>query len=363
MSCGQTVSAEQRLSDRLLQATLHALELNGVYLGKRLGLYEALHAAGTGLTPAQLAGAAGIAERYAREWLEQQAVAGLLGVENASAPSRERRYVLPPEHAAVLVDDDNPSHVAPLAQMVAGIGAALPRVVEAYRTGAGVPYEAYGVDFRHGQAGINRPAFVSDLTERWLPAVADVHARLLASERPRIADVGCGAGWSTIALARAYPHADVIGYDADAASIAEARRHAEENGVSVRFVQADAAALAGEAAFDLALVLEALHDMAQPVRVLAAIRSALAPAGTVLIADEKVADRFYAPGDEIERLMYGWSIVHCLPVALTETPSAAIGTAIRPETVMSCAASAGFTRAEVLQIESGFFRFYRLDAA
>jgi 2-polyprenyl-3-methyl-5-hydroxy-6-metoxy-1,4-benzoquinol methylase len=363
MSCGPTVSAEQRLSERLLQATLHALELNGVYLGKRLGLYDALHAARTGLTPRHLAGAAGIAERYAREWLEQQAVAGLLNVENATAPADERRYMLPPEHASVLVEDDDPSHVAPLAQMVAGIGAALPRVVEAYRSGGGVPYEAYGVDFRHGQAGINRPAFLNDLTERWLPAVTDVHAHLYAAERPRIADVGCGVGWSTIALARAYPHAEVIGYDADAASIAEARRNADACGAAARFVQADAAALAGEAPFNLVLVLEALHDMAQPARVLAAIRSALAPGGTVLIADEKVADRFYAPGDEIERLMYGWSIVHCLPVSLTETPSAAIGTAIRPETVMACAAQAGFTRVEVLPIESGFFRFYRLNAA
>ncbi len=103
--------------------------------------------------------------------------------------------------------------------------------------------------------------------------------------------------------------------------------------------------------------------MPQPTLVLQAIHRALAPNGTVIVADEKVAERFYAPGDELERLMYGWSIVHCLPVAMTDSPSAAIGTAIRPETVRECGASAGFTRVEVLPIESGFFRFYRLDAA
>jgi 2-polyprenyl-3-methyl-5-hydroxy-6-metoxy-1,4-benzoquinol methylase len=361
MSCGQTVSAEERLTERLIQATLHALELNGVYLGKRLGLYTALRAAGTSLTARELAGAAGIAERYAREWLEQQAVAGLLRVDNAMAPAGERRYALPVEHASVLADDEDPSHVAPLAQMVAGIGAALPMVVEAYRAGTGVPYEAYGADFRHGQAGINRPAFLHDLTGRWLPSVADVHARLLNGGRVRIADVGCGAGWSTIALARAYPNAEVIGYDLDTASIAEAARNAETEGVAVQFSRKDANGLAQEGPFDLVLVLEALHDMAQPTHVLKAIRNALAPRGSVIIADEKVAERFYAPGDDLERLMYGWSIVHCLPVAMTETPSAAIGTAIRPETVMTCAASAGFTRVEVLPIDSAFFRFYRMD--
>ncbi len=256
MASGYAVSAEQQLTDRLLQATVHALELNGVYLGKRLGLYAALRAAGSSLNSRELAQAADINERYAREWLEQQAVAGFLRVENASAQARERRYSLPAEHVAVLADDDDPSHVAPLAQMVAGIGAALPKVVEAYRTGAGVPYEAYGVDFRHGQAGINRPAFLHELTTRWLPAIPGLHARLQnGGERVRIADVGCGVGWSTIALALAYPEADVIGYDLDAASIAEAARNAGERGVAVRFSLRDASQIAREGPFDLVLVL------------------------------------------------------------------------------------------------------------
>jgi 2-polyprenyl-3-methyl-5-hydroxy-6-metoxy-1,4-benzoquinol methylase len=286
-----------------------------------------------------------------------------LQVDNEAAPASERHYVLPTEYAPVLADEDDPAHVAPLAQMVAGIGAALPQVVEAYRAGTGVPYEAYGVDFRHGQAGINRPAFLRDLTGSWLPSVADVHARLRNGTRVRIADVGCGVGWSTIALARAYPNAEVTGYDLDTASIAEAAKNAAVEGVAVQFSRKDATRLADEGPFDLVLVLEALHDMAHPTNVLKAIRDALSPRGTVIVADEKVADRFYAPGDDIERLMYGWSIVHCLPVAMTETSSAAIGTAIRPETVMTCAASAGFTRIEVLPIDTGFFRFYRLDAA
>src|SRR5690606_20974636 len=110
------------------------------------------------------------------------------------------------------------------------------------------------------------------------------------------------------------------------------------------------------APFDLVLVLEALHDMAHPADALRAMRQALAPGGAVLIADEKVADRFHAPGDEIERLMYGWSIVHCLPVAMSESPSEAIGTVIRSEAVRELARAAGFARVDVLPVNAGFFR-------
>jgi hypothetical protein len=100
--------------------------------------------------------------------------------------------------------------------------------------------------------------------------------------------------------------------------------------------------------------------MAQPTRALAALRAALAPTGSVVIADECVATDFSAPGDGIERMMYGWSIVHCLPVAMSEQPSEAIGTVIRPDTVRGLAMAAGFTRCDVLPIDNPLFRFYRL---
>jgi 2-polyprenyl-3-methyl-5-hydroxy-6-metoxy-1,4-benzoquinol methylase len=352
--------SEEQLSDRLFQATIHTMELFGVYLGKRLGLYATLQARGP-LTPAGLAAAAGIAERYAREWLEQQAVAGFLAVDDAARPAAERRYRVPAEHVGVLVDPDHAAHVAPFAEMAAGVGGALEHVVEAYRTGRGVPYEAYGAAFVSGQGGINRPAFTQDLTGAWLPAVPDLHGRLAADPPARVADVGCGVGWSTLALARAYPRASVVGYDLDAASIDEARRRAAAEGLGVRFEQKGAEAVAGEGPFDLVLVLEALHDMARPTRALAALRAALAPEGSVLVADERVAERFVAPGDVIERMMYGWSVVHCLPVSMAEQPSEAIGTAIRPDTVRRCARDAGFARCEVLPIDNPLFRFYRLS--
>jgi 2-polyprenyl-3-methyl-5-hydroxy-6-metoxy-1,4-benzoquinol methylase len=358
MSC-TAVAAEEALTSRLLQSTVQALELFGVYLGKELGLYEALQAGGA-LTPVELAARSGIAVRYAREWLEQQAVAGFLNVEQPAAAPDERRYRLPAAHINVLVTEDHPAHLAPLAQMVAGIGGALEHVRAAYRNGAGVPYPVFGEAFRKGQAGINRPAFTSDLIERWLPSVPDIHERLLSSPS-RVADVGCGAGWSTIAVARAFPLAEVVGFDADEASVTDARRHAAAQGVAARFEVRDAASIGNEEPFDLVLVLEALHDMSHPVDALRSLRQVLKPGGAVLVADEKVAERFHAPGDEVERLMYGWSIVHCLPVAMSESPSDAIGTVIRSDTVRALARAAGFERVDVLPVNAGFFRIYRLS--
>jgi len=360
MLCKVVPTTEEALTARLLQSTMQALELYGIYLGKELGLYTALKSGGK-LTPPELAQAAGIAPRYAREWLEQQAVAGLLHVDASVASADARRYWLPAEHENVLAADDHPAHLAPLAQMVAGIGGALERVVSAYRTGEGVAYPHFGAAFRKGQAGINRPAFLTDLVTRWIPAAPDIHAAL-SSSRLRVADVGCGAGWSTIALAGAFPKAEVVGFDADEASVRDARENAAAHGARARFEVRDAASLAKAGPFDLVLVLEALHDMARPDEALRSMRDALAPGATVLVADEKVGEHFHAPADDIERLMYGWSIVHCLPVSMAEQPSAAIGTVIRTETVRALASAAGLPRFEVLPVDGGFFRLYRLRA-
>ena len=350
------VDRTDALAERLFGATLGALQLFSVYLGVELGLYRALERHGA-LTPDELAEHAGIAPRYAREWLEQQAAAGLLDVEDAS----ERRCSLASDHARVLVHADDPAHVAPFAHMLAGIGGVLPQVAEAYRTGGGVPYEAYGTEFRHGQGHINRPAFTHELPGEWLEAMPDVAARLRAEPAARVADVGCGQGWSSIAIASAYPHALVDGVDADPGSIADARRHAARAGVGgrLRFIEGDAAALAG-GPYDLVLILETLHDLPRPVDALRAARAAAAPGGAVLVVDERVADRFTAPGDEVERTMYGWSVTHCLPTQMVEQPSAALGTVIRSATVRECALEAGYARVDVLPVENDFFRLYRL---
>lgn len=345
------------LSERLVSATVGALELFGVYLGDRLGLYDALRRRGAS-TAAELAEAAGIDHRYAREWLEQQAVAGVLSVDDVTAGADERRYEIPEVNVGAVADPLALDHIAPLARMVVGVASVLDDVIEAYRHGTGVPYSRYGADFRAGQGAINRPTFTSALVEEWLPALGAPAERLASGGR--LADLGCGLGWSALAVAGAYPRAEVVGVDNDAASIGEARTAAAELGVAVRFECANAADLAAAGSFDVVLLLEALHDLARPVEVLSAARAVLATDGAMLVADEAVAQEFTAPGDEIERMMYGWSITHCLPASMAEQPSAAIGTVIREDTVRALAREAGFGRIDVLDVDGGFFRLYAL---
>ena len=218
------------LDQQVLEATIGALELFSIYLGTRLGLYDALRLSRTS-TPGELAESAGIAPRYAREWLEQQAVAGILTVDDVHADAEARRYALAEAHVGVVADPVALDHLAPFAAMVVGIAAVLEDVVAAYRTGAGVPYARYGAQFRAVQGGINRPAFTSALVEEWLPGLGVAAERLAGGGR--LADLGCGHGWSTLAVARAYPSAQVLGFDSDPASITEARAHADEHGLRV----------------------------------------------------------------------------------------------------------------------------------
>jgi 2-polyprenyl-3-methyl-5-hydroxy-6-metoxy-1,4-benzoquinol methylase len=350
------MSTSTPLDQRLLDAAIASLELFGVHLGTRLGLYDAL-LGGAG-TVDEVAASAGIAPRYAQEWLEQQAVAGVLTVDDVGAEAGARRYTLPEAHVGVVADPLALNHMAPLAGLVAGIAGVLDDVADAYRTGGGVPYTRYGHTFRQAQGAINRPAFSSTLVREWLPALGPAVERLATGGR--LADLGCGQGWSAIAVARAFPSAEVWGIDSDPASIAEARQGAEAHGAHVRFECADAGLLAEAGPFDVVTILEALHDMARPADVLAGARAALAADGVLLVVDEAVAPAFTAPGDELERMMYGWSITHCLPTAMVERPSAATGTVIRETTVRDLAREAGFDRVDVLDVDGGFFRLYAL---
>ncbi len=340
------------LTERLFTAAIGTLDLAGVYLGDRLGYYASLSTDGPA-TADELADRTGTDARYAREWLEQQAVGGILEADD------DHRFSLPSEYAAVLVDPESLNLMAPLARMMVAALGQLPEVVEAYRSGAGHPWERYGPDMREGQAALNRPAFTHLLGGEWLPAIPDLHERLQGSGA-RVVDIACGEGWSTIALARAYANAEVVGVDMDRPSIEAARRHAADAGLDgrVEFRHADAAALDGP--FDAALIVEAVHDMADPVAVLSAIRRALSRDGSLVVVDERVADAFEAPGDEIERFMYGWSITVCLPDGRSRQPSVATGTVMRPDTLRGYGTDAGFSSVDILPIENELFRFYQL---
>jgi len=356
-------TSRDALVGRIFEAALGTFDILAIYVGHRLGLYDAL-AEISRMTADQLATRTGTNGRYIREWLEHQAVAGIIVVHEGQYGDRpgDRRFSLPAAHAEVLTDRDSLAYMTPFASQLVGLTRPLDELLEAYRTGAGVEFSHFGAEMREGIADGNRVLFINQLATEWIPAMPDVDARLKADPPARIADVGCGSGWSSIAIARAYPEIIVDGLDLDEASIDQARRNAEVTGLSdrIRFEVRDAADPALRHRYDFACAFECIHDMSDPVGALRAMRELVGPGKIVLIGDERVAEEFSAPGDELERMMYGFSILHCLPVSLVDQPSAATGTVMRPDTLHRYATEAGFSGFEILPVEHDLWRFYRL---
>ena len=353
---------ESPLDERILAAVTACFELAAVHLGAKLGWYRALAEAAA--TAPELAERTDTDARYAREWLEQQAVAGYLHVEDVRAEPDARRYRLPAEHREVLVDELNLSYMPPFAQMALAFTRNVDRLAEVYRTGGGLSWAEMGPDARESEAAANRPYYLGPFATEDLRSLPAVDAALSAGGR--VADVGCGMGWSSIGIARAYPNARVDGYDIDEPSMEQARRNADEMSVAdrVQFQVSDVGQL-GDAertgVYDLAIALECVHDMPDPVAVLAAMRRMVGPDGTVLVMDERVGEEFTAPGDDVERLMYGFSVTCCLPDARATRPSVGTGTVMRPPTLRRYAREAGFAGVDELPIENPFFRFYQLS--
>jgi SAM-dependent methyltransferase len=349
------------LVERLFGSALGAMDLLCVYLGDRLGMYKALADAGPS-TSAELASAAGVNERYTREWLEQQAMAGILEVQDPSASDAERRYAIPAGYAEVLLEGGSLNHMAPMAQLVVACTLPIHAVLEAFRTGEGVPYADYGADLHEGQARFTQPLFDNLLASDWFPAVPTIHDRLNGDPPARVADVACGLGRSSIAIARGYPKVTVDGIDLDQASIARAEQLLPASGVEdrVAFHCRDAADPELSGRYDLVTIFEALHDMSYPVEVLRTARGLLADGGHMLVADEKTAERFALDAGDVERLYYGFSVLHCLPVGMVGENAAGTGTVMREDTVRGYAEEAGFAGCEVAPIENDFWRFYLL---
>ena len=349
--------AADALAARLWQAETAALDLYVVYLGERLGLYRAL--AEGAATSAELAERTGTSERYVREWLEHQAVAGFIDVQNPSAPSRDRRFSIPSGHIDALVDRDSLLFSAHKAIDIVRAGRRLPELVDAFRSGGGIPPLPWEPE---GRADFNRPRFVNLLGKRWLPSILEVHDRLSADPPARVADIACGTGWSSIAMAWAYPTITVDGFDLDREAVERATVNARESGVAdrVKFRAADASDPGFSGRYDLAMIFEALHDMARPIEALRAARSLLDEGGWMLVADELVGEEFALPAGDRERYNYGWSVVSCLPDAMGDPGTAATGAVMRPSTLRAYALEAGFAEVGVLPIETEYWRFYRL---
>jgi SAM-dependent methyltransferase len=322
-------------------------------------------APGGPFTSTDLADKTGTNERYAREWLEEQAVAGIIEVDNPDGDPKERTFRLPLAHAEVLANRESLNYFAPQIRLGISCVRLIDQVLAAFRSGGGVSYADYGPDMSEGLSDGTRLAFLEFLASEWLPADPELHARLQADPPARVADIGVGGGWSSIAIARGYPKVTVDGFDLDPASVEIAKRNVADAGLSdrVRIQARDAADPGLTGQYDVALAFSCIHDMSDPVAALRSMRRLTGDDGLVLVGGEtNCSDDFLGAGTNyrVERQGYGASILHCLPVAMSEQPSAAAGTVMRPAMLREFAQAAGFRDIRKLPIEDEWTAFYRL---
>jgi len=307
-----------------------------VVIGDKLGLYKTMAAAGP-LSSATLAERAGLAERYVREWLNAQAAGGYVTYVG------DGRYALSAEQVAVLADEESPFFLCGIFQTMVAATRITPKLIEAFRTGAGVGWAEHHVDLFEGTERGFRPGYKANLVSTWIPALDGVEAKL--QRGASLADVGCGYGASTILLAQAFPQSSFVGFDFHAASIAEATRRASAAGVSdrVRFEVATAKAYPGTG-YDLVACFDCLHDMGDPVGGSRHILESLDADGTWLIVEPFAGDNVEDNLTPLGRLAYGASTLICTPTSLAQEVGAALGSQAGEARLREVVTAGGFTR-------------------
>jgi hypothetical protein len=295
-------------------------------LGDRLGLFRALAGAGS-LAAGEVAAVTGIHPRYAREWLCGMTAAGYL-----SHDAESDRFSLPPEHAPVVAQEAGPRFVGGTLAMTIGMLGVIPELEEAFRTGAGIPMEAYSEEvFRDGErdmAGV----YTNRLLSEWIPAMPVVQERLEAGAS--VADVGCGGGLVLVLLATAFPRSHFVGYDVFEPNVTRAARSAATAGVAdrCRFVRCDAAKGLSEP-HDVVFTFDVVHDAADPAALLRAIRGSLPEGGRYVALEPRSPERLADHRRPIDVTRYLFSLLYCMSTSLANE-GAALGTLGTPESVM-----------------------------
>ncbi len=307
-----------------------------VVLGDRLDLYRHLADAGRPLTSAELATAAGCAERYVREWLNGQAASGYVTYVDG-------RYALSEEQATAFTDESSPACVIGGFQAMLAATRAVDRLSVLFRTGEGLGWHEHHDDLFCGTERFFRPGYVANLVTSWIPALEDVEGKL--HRGARVADVGCGHGASTIIMARAFPTSAFTGFDYHAPSIEAARKAAAEAGVDdrVSFEVAPAHEYPGTG-YDLVGFFDCLHDMGDPAGAARHVLSSLAPDGTWLIVEPFANDDTADNLNPVGRLFYSASTLICTPASLSQEVGTALGAQAGEARLRDVVTAGGFTR-------------------
>jgi SAM-dependent methyltransferase len=313
-----------------------AVHTGMVVIGEKLGLYKAL--AGGPMTPEQLAAKTKTDERYLREWLSSQAAGGYITYDATT-----NRFSLSEEQAFTLAAEDSPAYLPGAFELALGSLAAVPRITESFRTGAGMGWHEHVDGVFHGCEKFFRPGYAANLVTTWIPALHDVKDKLEAGAR--VADVGCGKGASTILMAKAFPRSRFVGFDYHDKSIESAREAAQRNGVAdrVTFEVAKAKDFPGRD-YDFVAVFDCLHDMGDPIGAAAHVRQSLAKDGTWMIVEPFANDRLEDNLNPLGRVYYSFSTLLCTPCSRSQEVGLCLGAQAGESRIRDVVKSAGFKR-------------------
>lgn len=355
MSTDDRTDAEKigEFSKHVFDQLAGALTSAMICVGDQLGLYRTINAVGP-CNSQELSSQTGLSERWLREWLYQQGASGIVRYDS------EGRFFLSPEAVAVLADEDHPAFGAGHIAEIRSTMSVLDKLPEAFKTGMGLTYDAFGDE---GARGVERgfaPWYRTNLLPVVMPALKGVKERLESGGR--VADIGCGAGVALILLSKAYPKASLHGYDISEFALKRAERNRQDAGVdNVFFHNASADPITNGEKFDLVLTLDCLHDMTQPGEVMKEIRKVIAPDGTWLIADIKARATFEdnVAKNPMASLMYGFSVMHCMSSSLSEPNGLGLGTlGFHEKLAREMTLAAGFRYFDCLEIDHPINAFY-----
>jgi ubiquinone/menaquinone biosynthesis C-methylase UbiE len=316
-----------------LGASVHA---GMVVIGEKLGLYKAL---ATGpMSTRELAAKTGTDERYLHEWLASQAAGGYITYDDAT-----NKFSLTQEQAFTLAHEDSPAYLPGAFELALGSLAAVPRIAESFRTGAGMGWHEHNDGVFHGCEKFFRPGYAANLVSTWIPALKDVKQKLESGAR--VADVGCGKGASTLLMAKAFPNSHFFGFDYHDKSIEAARESARREGIAdrVTFEVAKAKEYPGKD-YDFVAVFDCLHDMGDPVGAAAHVRRSLAKDGTWMIVEPFANDHLKDNLNPVGRVYYSFSTLLCTPCSRSQEVGLCLGAQAGEKKIQEVVTSAGFGR-------------------
>jgi len=313
-----------------------AVHTGMVVIGEKLGLYKAL--AIEAMTSAELAAITHTDERYVREWLASQAAGGYVTYDDATD-----KFSLSEEQAFALAREDSPAYLPGAFELALGSLAAVPRIAESFRTGAGMGWHEHEDGVFHGCEKFFRPGYAANLVSSWIPSLRDVKQKLEAGAR--VADVGCGKGASTLLMARAFPKSKFFGFDYHDKSIEAARDSAKRAGVADRVVfdVAKAKEYPGKG-YDFVCVFDCLHDMGDPGGAAAHVRQSLSEDGTWMIVEPFANDQLKDNLNPVGRVYYSFSTLLCTPCSRSQEVGLCLGAQAGETRIRHVVTSAGFTR-------------------